>query len=380
MNWLNIRKILVWTSFIAGFPVWAADPGVTANSVTIGQTGVFSGPSAGPALQYRAGAQIFFDALNAKGGIYGRKIQLVSYDDKFDAKLGAANTKMLLEKDKVFAFFGYVGTGSIMASMPMINAHHIPVIGAVSGTEVIRGSNMGLIFHTRASYANEIEKMLIQLKTTGVSNIAVVYEDDPFGKAGMQSAKIAFERQRVNPVIEQPFDVSKLDALGPVAEKVAKLQPTVIILITAGKPTTAFIKAYLKTGAPTQFFGISVISAETLVADLGENSHGIVISQVTPSPFRGSLPIAKEFLNAAQKANSKDISYNSLEGYINAKVFAEALQRAGKDPSREKLVSALESMHNLDLGGYLIDFSSTKRTGSDYVDLSIIGKGGQFLH
>lgn len=380
MNGPDIRKFLVSVFLITGFPAWAVDPGVTANSVTIGQTGVFSGPSAGPALQFRVGAQIFFDALNAKGGIYGRKIQLISHDDKFNPKLGAENTQTLLEKNKVFALFGYVGTGSIMASMPLVNEHHVPIVGAMAGTEVLRGTNMGLIFHTRASYANEIEKMLIQLKTTGVSNIAVVYEDDPFGKAGMQSAKIAFERQGVKPLIEQPFDVSKLDALGPVAEKVAKRQPTVIILITAGKPTTAFIQAYLKTDAPAQFFGISVISAEALVADLGENAHGIVISQVAPSPFRGSLPIAKEFLNAAQKAQSKDLSYNSIEGYITAKVFAEALQRTGKDPTREKLISALESMHNLDLGGYVIDFGNTKRAGSDYVDLSIIGKGGQFLH
>jgi ABC-type branched-subunit amino acid transport system substrate-binding protein len=379
----RLRTAFVPLSLIllcGALPAAAADPGITPNSILIGQTGVFSGPVAEPALQYRAGAQLYFDAVNAKGGVHGRKIKLLSYDDKFDPKLAAENTKKLLGEDKVFALFGYIGTGAIVASMPQINEHRIPVVGALSGADGLRDPKMNLIFHTRASYLAETDKMVEQLKSTGVKSIAVVYQDDPFGKAGLKSAQGAFERQGVKPAIEAPIDMSKLDALGPTAAKVAQSQPGAIILITAGKASTAFIRAYLKTGTRPQFFGVSVLSAKALLADLGPDAHGIVIAQVVPSPLRTSYGISKEFLAAAKKADSKDITYNSLEGYLTAKVFVEALRRAGKEVTREKLIAALESLNNYDLGGFVIDYSGGKRAGTSFVDLSIISKTGQFLH
>jgi len=374
------RLLVAFIPFLSALNAIAADPGITPNGILIGQTGVFSGPVAEPALQYRAGAQLYFDTVNAKGGVAGRKIKLVSYDDKFDPKLAAENTRKLLGEDKVFALFGYIGTGAIVASMPQISEQRIPVVGALSGSDGLRDPKMDLIFHTRASYLAETEKMVEQLKSTGVKSIAVVYQDDPFGKAGLKSAQGAFERQGVKPALETPIDMGKLDALGPTVEQIASSQPGAIIMITAGKASTAFIKEYLKTGARPQFFGVSVLSAKALLADLGPNAHGIVIAQVVPSPHRTSYGISKEFLGAAQKANSKDVTYNSLEGYMTAKVFVEALRRAGKDLNREKLIAALETMNNYDLGGFVIDYSGGKRAGSSFVDLSIISKTGQFLH
>ncbi|MBS3917238.1 MAG: ABC transporter substrate-binding protein [Sulfuritalea sp.] len=214
----------------------------------------------------------------------------------------------------------YIGTGATVASLPQITAHRIPVVGALSGSDGLRDPKLNLIFHTRASYGAETDKMVEQLKTTGVKSIAVVYQDDPFGKAGLKSAQGAFERQGIKPIIESPIDMGKLDA------------------------------------------------------------HGIVIAQVVPSPLRASYRISKEFTAAAKKAGSKDTTYNSMEGYITAKVFVEALRRAGKDLTREKLIAALESMNNYDLGDFVIDYSGGKRIGSIFVDLSIISKSGQFLH
>lgn len=365
---------------LLGASVAWAETGVTAGSIVLGQTGVFSGPVAEPALQYRAGAQFYFDEVNAKGGIAGRKIKLVSYDDKFDPKLAAENTRKLLDEDKVFALFGYIGTGAIVASLPQINEHRIPVVGALSGSDGLRDPKLNLIFHTRASYGAETGKMVEQLTSTGVKSIAVVYQDDPFGKAGLKSAQGAFAKFNIKPAIEAPIDMSKLDALATTTAQVAKTHPGAIIMITAGKASTAFIREYLKTGERPQFFGVSVLSAKALLADLGADAHGIVIAQVVPSPLRASYSISKEFSAAAKKAGSKDTTYNSLEGYITAKVFIEALRRAGKDLTREKLMSALETMNNYDLGGFVVDYSGGKRIGSTFVDLSIISKSGQFMH
>jgi ABC-type branched-subunit amino acid transport system substrate-binding protein len=361
-------------------PASAADAGIDANSILIGQTGVFSGPVAEPVLQYRAGAQLYFDMINAKGGVYGRKIKLLSYDDRFDPKLAAENAKRLLNEDKVFTLFGLIGTGATAACIPFINEHRVPVVGALSGSDALRDPKLKLLFHTRASYSDEIGKMLEQLDTTGVGAIAVVYQDDAFGKAGLKSAQSAFERRGIKPTIEAPIDMSKLDALGPTVAKVAQTQPGAVIMVTAGKASTAFIREYLKTGTRPQFFGVSVLSAKALLADLGADAHGIVVAQVVPSPLRTSYGISKEFLAAAKNASSKDVTYNSLEGFLTAKVFVEALRRAGKDLSRDKLLAALESLDNYDLGGFIIDYSKGRRAGSNFVDLSIISKTGQFLH
>ena len=374
------RRLLALLLCLGGATGAGAETGITPSSIVIGQTGVFSGPVAEPALQYRAGAQIYFDEVNAKGGIAGRKVKLVSYDDKFDPKLAAENTRKLIEEDKVFALFGYIGTGATVASIPKINEHRIPVIGALSGADGLRDPKLNLIFHTRASYGAETGKMVEQLTTTGVKSIAVVFQDDPFGKAGLKSAQGAFTRFNIKPTIEAPIDMGKLDALATMTAEVAKTHPGAIIMITAGKASTAFIREYLKTGERPQFFGVSVLSAKALLADLGTDAHGIVIAQVVPSPLRASYGISKEFTAAAKKANSKDTTYNSLEGYITAKVFIEALRRAGKDLTREKLMSALETMNNYDLGGFVVDYSGGKRVGSTFVDLSIISKSGQFMH
>lgn len=379
-RWRTAFVPLLLVALAHVLPAGATDPGITAGSILLGQTGVFSGPVAEPGLQYRAGAQVYFDAVNAKGGVHGRKIKLLSYDDKFDPKLAAENVKKLLVEDKVFTLFGLIGTGATAASMPLVSEHRAPVVGSLSGSDGLRDPKLKLLFHTRASYSDETGKMVEQLKSTGVKAIAVVYQDDPFGKAGLKSAQGAFERQGVKPAIEAPIDMSKLDALGPTVARVAQAQPGAIIMVTAGKASTAFIREYLKTGERPQFFGVSVLSAKALLADLGPDAHGIVIAQVVPSPRRTSYGISKEFLEAAQKAKSIDITYNSLEGYLTAKVFVEALRRAGKDLTREKLVSALETLSNYDLGGFVIDYSNGKRAGTNFVDLSIISKSGQFLH
>ncbi|CAG0948303.1 partial Leu/Ile/Val-binding protein, partial [Burkholderiales bacterium] len=190
-----VRVILVLWLVLGGLSPAAAERGVSGDTVLIGQTGVFSGPIAEPAVQYRVGMALYFDEVNARGGVHGRKIKLQSYDDKFDPKIAAENTRKLIEEDKVFAMVGYIGTGAIVASLPQITENRVPVIGALSGEEGLRDPKMKMIFHTRGSYGAETDKMVEQLISTGVKSIAVVYQDDAFGKAGLRSAQGAFARR-----------------------------------------------------------------------------------------------------------------------------------------------------------------------------------------
>jgi branched-chain amino acid transport system substrate-binding protein len=168
--WLRTTFVpLLFIALCRTLPAGAADPGITPSSIVIGQTGVFSGPVAEPGLQYRAGAQIYFDEINAKGGIGGRKIKLVSYDDKFDPKLAAENTKNCSFEDKVFALFGLSEPGLRSPRCPSISEHRIPVVGALSGSDGLRDPKLKLLFHTRASYNDETGKMVEQLTSTGSS-------------------------------------------------------------------------------------------------------------------------------------------------------------------------------------------------------------------
>lgn len=355
-------------------------PGVFPEKVRIGQTGVFSGPVAEPGIQYRAGAQLYFDETNAQGGVYNRKIELVSYDDRFDPSVAAENTQRLIEDDQVFVMFGFIGTGATMGSYPKLREHRIPVVGVLSGADGLRTTDFDLLYHTRASYLAEIEKMVEHLKTMGTTQIALVYQDDPFGRAGLSSARNAFERQEVTPVIEAPIDMSALDNLRPVAAQVAERQPPAIIMITAGRASTAFISAYQEMGLYTQFFGVSVLSANDLIANLGDRAHGIVIAQVVPSPSRTANRLAREFRGVIERTGSSDDTHNSLEGYLSAKVFVEALRRAGPDLTREGFVAALSSFDNHDVGGMAINYARGSRLGSSFVDLSIVRNDGRLVH
>jgi ABC-type branched-subunit amino acid transport system substrate-binding protein len=356
----------------------SAETGVTDQTIVLGHSIALSGALGDLGKEYQAGARLYFDHLNGQGGIVGRKIRLISLDDAYDTGKALENTKKLVEQDKVFAVFGQFGTGITLASLPLTTGNGIPLFAPYTGADALRDSGNRFLFHIRASYGEETEKIIEQLVGTGVKDIAVVYQNDGFGKAGLQGAEQALARRSLKPVAVGPIEMPAVD-IKKAMEVIGKAKPGAIVMVTAGKPSVAFIREYMKTGQPTQYYALSVVSSRQLVQELGPSAHGIAISQVLPSPWRTSTPVVREYQQVLTKANSKEFSYTSLEGFIAAKVFAEALKRAGKDLTREKLVTTLEGMRNYDAGGFVVDFGPNKHNGSSYVDLSIISKDGQFL-
>ncbi len=368
-------------SFLIAFSqhVSAAKPDAFGNTIVIGQSGVYSGPLGAYAQDNIAVIKTYFDTINSTGGIHGRKLKVIALDDGFDPKRTIENAKTLIEKEKVFALFNVIGTANNAAIYPLLHEHGIPLVGPYTGATVLRDPKFRYLFFTRASYADETEKMVEQLTSTGVKDIAIVYQDDPFGKAGLQAASEALARRKLKPVAVGAFNIARIDETGPAAEAILKGDPAAVIIASSGKGTTTFIKEVIKRGQRPAFYCLSVTNPRQLWADLGQDAHGIVVAQVAPSPWRATLPLIREYQQILARLNSKDYSYGSLEGFIVAKVAVEALRRAGKDLSREKYLAALEGMQNYDLGGYMIGYSPSNHAGSSFVDLSIIGREGQFL-
>jgi ABC-type branched-subunit amino acid transport system substrate-binding protein len=354
-----------------------AEPGVAPASVLLGQSVVLSGPLAENGIYYTKGIKLYLDQVNAKGGVHGRRIELRTLDDAYDPQLTVQHTRKLIEEDRVFALFGYAGTGSALAAQPLAQKAGVPLVAPYTGADALREKTSPVTFHVRASYGDEMLKIVEQLVTVGVKDIAVAYQDDNFGKAGLKSAEEALKKFKLQAVASGAIAPPGYDA-AQAARTVALAKPGAVILATAGKASVSFVREYLKTGERAQFFGLSVVSSAQLVKELGADASGIAIAQVVPSPWSSKYAVVRQYRQALAASQDKQEPHHaSLEGYIAAKILVEALNRAGRDLTRDKFIAALESMHNFDLGDFTVDFARNKHNGSSYVDLSIVRLSGQ---
>jgi ABC-type branched-subunit amino acid transport system substrate-binding protein len=364
-----------WLTLGAAF---AQVPGVTGKTIVLGQSAAFTGPAAQLGIQMNAGTKAYFDHVNSKGGVYGRKIELKTRDDRYEANLAVENTKKLIEEDRVFALVSYVGTPTTGAAMPILTEAKVPLLGPFTGAELLRTPVNRYIFNVRASYYDETEKIVEQLVSTGNKNIAVFYQDDSYGQAGLKGVEIAMSKRAL-----------KISALGKVERNTVKVQaavksidavkPDAVVMISAYTSIAEFVREMRAAGSVAQFHNVSFVGSKALSDALKEEGYGVAISQVVPFPWSPAVPIVKEYQQILKQAGSKDYNFSSLEGFIVGKVMVEALKRAGKDLTREKLIVALESMNNVDLGGFVVDFSPTNHSGSNFVDLTMIGRQGKFL-
>ena len=374
-----MRVHLTTLAALLSFPAFGQVPGVTAKSILLGQSAAFSGPAAQLGIQMNIGTKAYLDHINARGGVYGRKIALKTRDDQYEANLCADTTTKLIEEDKVFALISYVGTPTTAAAMPIITKARVPLVGPFTGAELLRTPVNRYIFNVRASYYDETEKIVDLLVSNGNTNIAVFYQDDNYGLAGLKGVEIAMAKRNL-----------KISALGKVERNTIKVEDAVksinaarpdgVVMISAYTSVAEFVRQMKKAGSVTQFHNVSFVGSKALADALKDEGYGITISQVVPFPWSSSgVRVVKEYQEIMARAGSTDFNFSSLEGLIVAKVMVEGLKRAGKDLTREKLIEALEGMNNVDLGEFVVSFSPTNHSGSKYVNLTMIGRGGKFL-
>lgn len=378
-SWLRRSPALLAALLVfSSLPNAHAETGITGDEILLGQSTALSGPLAELGNDTSTASRAYFNFINTQGGVHGRKIRLITLDDGYNTEKGIANTKQLIDKDGVFALFNVIGTPANTALLPVIAQAGIPSIAPYTGSDAVRKPLHRHVFNVRAGYADETEKIIEHLGVRGIDKVAVVYQNNAFGKDGLASVEQALARRKLTVHGAATIENDAADA-EKAATALAATKPQAVIMITAGKPSAEFIKAYNRIATGMQFFTLSVMGTQASVAALGKEGIGVVVSQVVPFPFSATSGIVREYQQVMTRMGVKNWSFASMEGFINAKVMVEALKRTGRDITRERFLSALESMNRLDFDGYMVDFSKNNHQGSRYVELTVISRDGRFL-
>lgn len=357
-----------------GAPALAQGSG--GRPIVLGQSAAFSGPAAQLGEQFKRGALLYFDRLNARGGIAGRPVELKSLDDGYEPDRCKANTEQLI-KDGVFALFGYIGTPTSLAALPVATAARTPFIAPFTGAQALREPFNRFAFHVRASYFDETAEIVKQVTSVGIKRIAVFHQNDSYGKAGLDGVLRALKPLGLEPAGLGTVERNTVD-VDEAVKAILVRKPDAIVQVSAYKSCAAFIRAARKAGFGGTFYNVSFVGTKALADELAADARGVVVSQVMPYPYSPVTQLSGEYLAAGQ-ASGKDFepNYSSIEGYVAAKTISEALRRAGAGATPDTLIGALESMREHNLGGFFVDFSASKHAGSRYVDLTILSGDGR---
>jgi ABC-type branched-subunit amino acid transport system substrate-binding protein len=356
----------------------AAEPGVSADALTLGQSTTLSGPLGDLGQEILKGSKVYFDALNARGGVNGRKIVLVSKDDAYDSKKTLENVGAFIKDDATFALFGTFGTPNNEALIPLAQAAGMPVLTPYTGAPSIRSKSYKGVFNIRASYADEVERLVEHLTTVGIKRIAIAYQNNAFGKEVLAAAIEAMDKRQLKPILAVTVENNASDAVS-ATEKLLRANPEAVLLGLAGKPTIEVIKSVKQQRRGLQMYALSVLATPSNLRALGADGTGVAITQVVPFPVNSTLPLIREYSQAMTAAGHTELSHVSLEGYINAKVIAEGLRRAGRNLTRTSLVAALDAMRSYSLGGMEVSFGQGATSGSRFVELTMINSQGKLI-
>ena len=353
--------------------------GVTKTTIVVGQSSPFSGSNKELGDDIREGLQAYFKQVNAAGGINGRTIELIAIDAANDAKRSGENARVLIEQRGVLALIGYASATLSLPALPFVEKNKVAFVGPFTGAEPMRSFRRN-VYNIRASYADELEKIVDFYTTTGMKKFSVIHYDDAVGKENLVAVETALTRRGLKLSSVGTLKRNQTD-LGAAVSDVVKVAPDVVIATTLYKTTSDFIKAAKAAGSTAQFASTSFVGASALATELGDQGTGVVVAQVVPPYARTSVPIVREYQAAIEKSlGKKDYSFTSLESYIGAKVLVEAIRRTGANPTREGLLKTLDSMQAFNVGGYQVDFSPTNHNGSRFVELTAIGKAGRFAY
>ena len=351
--------------------------GTVQAQILVGQTAGFSGVVGAGVQETAAGAKLYIDAVNAKGGVHGQKIELISLDDKFDPKTAGENARVLIEDKKVDVMFLTRGTPHTEAIIPHLDRHGVALVAPSTGAMVLHQPVRKHVFNVRATYQREAEKAMTHLATQGMNRIAVLYADDSFGADGVAGAQKGLDAARLQPVVLDKFNRAQPD-FAPLAARIAQAQAQAVLIIGSGTTVADGYAALRKAGSTAQLVTLSNNASSGFIKSLGEQARGVIVSQVFPNERSLAYPLVKEALELSKAGGQGDISPAMLEGFAAAKVLVEGLRRAGPKPTREKIQAALEAIQQYDLGGLPISYGQKDHTGLDFADLSIIGADGKF--
>src|SRR5215218_7507015 len=361
---------------ILASPVRAED-GVTADAIIFGQAAVLEGPASALGQGMKAGMNAAFEEINKKGGIHGRKLKLNSVDDGYEPEKSIVQTKKLIEEDKVFALIGPVGTPTAAAAQPIATAAKVPFMGAFTGAGFLRNPKLDNVINVRASYDAETEAWVKHLtEDLKISKIAIFYQDDAFGRAGLSGFKKAMDKRKMEIAAEATYERNTV-AVKTALLTLKRAEPEAVVIVGAYKPVAEFIKLSRKVSFNPVFINISFVGANALAKELGPDGKGVIVSQVVPFPGDASLKVVADYHAAIKKAGGEP-EFVSLEGYLAGRLAIAALEKMGKDVTRDGLIKTIKDTRKFDIGGLAMTFSAEKNEGLDKVFMTIIQEDGTF--
>ena len=376
------RSALVAATYLASLLILSpagAEDGVTPEAILFGQAAVLEGPASALGTGMRVGINAAFDEANKNGGVHGRKLKLVSVDDGYEPDKSIAATKKLIEQDKVFALIGAVGTPTAAAAQPIATAAKVPFIGAFTGAMFLRNTKLENVINIRASYDAETESWVKHLtEDLKFKKIAILYQDDAFGRAGLSGFKKAMDKRGLEIAAEGTFERNTV-AVKSALLTLKRAEPEAVVMVGPYKPCAEFIKLARKIDFNPVFMNISFVGADALAKELGTDGNGVFVSQVVPFPLDGSLKVVADY-QAAIKAVDPQAKpeFVSLEGYLVGRLAIAALGKAGKDVTREALLKTIKETGNFDIGGLMMTFGPDDNEGLDKVFMTVIQPDGSF--
>ena len=374
------RGLALVLGFALAAAAHAGDEGVTSTEIRLGASQVLSGPLGPQTVQYGEGARLLFDAVNAAGGIHGRKISFTTLDDGFDPKRAVENSRKLLDEHKVFMLFNSTGTAQTAAVLPMLKETKTILFGPVTGASALRDTVNPHVFHVRAGYANESTRILSQLKQIGVTRVAFFYQDDGLGKALLAEVRKSSAAENLPLAVEVKADPAAPD-FAAAAAATAQANPQAVIVGTAGLTFTNYVQAVQATAARPVFYGFSVASLDGINRVLKDKARGIVLAQIMPSLRNNAVPVVTEYLKLhAARSPDTPPSASQFEGFVHARLLVEGLRRTGRELSTASFIRAMEGAGELAFGRFTAQYSPRSHNGSNYVELAIIDAAGRLRY
>lgn len=354
-----------------------AQDGVTDTEIILGQSCALTGPAQALGKGMKAGMTAYFQKINQAGGIKGRTIRLISRDDGYEPEKAIINTRQLINEEKVFLTIGYVGTPTSKAVFPILDELNLPFIAPFTGAEFLRNPVKANVINLRASYYQEMEKLAHYLvDTLHITRITCFFQNDDYGQAGLRGIQAALKKRSLELTATGTYERNST-AVKSGFLKIRKADPEAVVMVGAYQPCAEFIKVAKKHGLKdTVFCNISFVGTQALIDELGDQGNGTIISQVVRCPRVENVPITKEFIKDMKTFNPESkINFVSFEGYIAAKFFCMAAAETKNGLTRDNIITTIETMNSIDLGGITLGFGKEDHQGMDEVFLTVIKDG-----
>jgi len=355
-----------------------AEPGVSADRITFGQSAAFAGPVAALGLGMRQGILAAFAEANAAGGVNGRRLELVSYDDGYEPERAIANSRRLIDEDRVFALVGEVGTPTSKAALPIATETHVPFIGPFTGAAFLRDPALDNVINVRASYDQETEAWIEHLTgDLGISRVAILYQDDSFGLAGRSGLIKALDKRSISLVAEGTYMRNTI-AVKTALLAIRSAKPQAVGLVGTYKACAEFIRLARGIGLDAVFINLSFVGSDALARELGKDGEGVAITQVVPFPGDTGIPLVAAYERAMRLTDPQaaEPGFVSLEGYMVGRLVGQALGRPGEPVTRAGLLATVKEVGTFDLGGFTLSYGPGDNQGSDRVFLTVIRADG----